>query len=107
MPAQITVTQQTKATAKPEIRPGRPGPVENPTWGSSDPSVAQVVPDPVDPLSALVVAQGVGVANISFSADARIGEGEKVIAASDTVTVVQGEAVGVAFSFGPPEEQPA
>lgn len=104
--ATMTATQQFTASISPKDRRGRPAPVQNPTWASSDESVATVTPA-ADGLSALVVAQGVGSGKVNVLVDADLGEGVRTLAGSIDVIVTAGEAVSIAVEAGPAEEQPS
>lgn len=86
---------------------GRPAPIDGaPTWASSDETVATVIPDPVDPTKAKLTAVGPGVAQISVSVDADLGEGVRTITATGAVEVVLAEAQTLELQFGPPQLQP-
>ena len=71
---------------------------------SSDPDVAKVVDN--DDGSFTIVAGHTGVAQLNFSADAKLGEGEKIITGSDVIEVVPGEAAVLKVTLGEPEDQP-
>jgi hypothetical protein len=103
----ITTTQQFSLTLAPKDRRGKPAPVQpgSIVWASSDESIVTVTPDETG-LKALVVAQGVGSANVNVSADADLGDGVSTIVGSEGVTVSLGQAVSVGLEVGPIEEQP-
>lgn len=102
----MTTSQQFSITPQFKTKSGKAATVDGvPTYGSSDESVAKVVPA-ADGLTALVVAQGVGSYSISVSADADLGAGTRTINGSDTGDVTSAEADTVGFSVGPVEEQP-
>ena len=85
---------------------GRPAASDGPpTWASSDETVATVIPDPADPTKATVTAVGPGVAQISVSVDADLGEGVRTITATGAIEVVLAEAHTIELQFGPPQLQ--
>jgi uncharacterized protein YjdB len=85
---------------------GRPAPIDGaPVWASSDETVAAVIPDPADPTKATVTAVGPGVAQISVSVDADLGEGVRTITATGAIEVVLAEAQTLELQFGPPQLQ--
>jgi len=83
---------------------GNPAPVDgSPVWGSSDPTVVDVVPAP-DGLSAVATAVGpLGTAQVNVTADADLGSGIETITGLLDVNVVADKAVSVAISAGTPE----
>jgi hypothetical protein len=84
---------------------GKPAPVQNPVWKSSDESVAVVVAD-ADGLSAVVVAKAPGTAQISITADADMSEGVSEITGTLDVKVVPSQAVGFTINTAAPVLQP-
>lgn len=84
---------------------GKPAPVQNPVWKSSDESVAVVVVD-ADGLSAVVVAKAPGTAQVSIVADADMSEGVSEITGTLDVKVVPSQAVGFTINTASPTLQP-
>jgi hypothetical protein len=103
----LTDTQQVRCTIEPLNAKGNPAPVEGvPQWASSDASVAEVIPE-ADGLSALVVARGLGISQISVVADADLDVGEvREITGTLDIEVKASEAVTMGITTGTPEEQP-
>lgn len=107
----ITRNQQFVANLTPTDSRGNPATLDNtdftPRWASSDESVATVEADPNDFTKALVVARGIGVAQITVEADADLDPGEqRVLPASIDVEVVPAEAVLLTIGAGEVVEQP-
>lgn len=102
----ITSTQQFGVTVNPTDKKGNPAPIEagSAVWASSNDAVASVVPD--ENGGALVVAQGIGTADISVSVDADLGAGVTTLVGVETVNVTIGGAVAVSIVAGAVEEQP-
>lgn len=75
--------------------------VENVTFESADPAIASIEADPENgPYAAIVKSNGtVGATSVKISADAKVGEEEKLIEGLLTIEVTSGEAQG----FGDPE----
>jgi hypothetical protein len=77
---------------------GNLAPVENVTWSTTDQSLCTVEPS-ADKMSAVVTPKGVtGLCKIQLSADAIIGEGEKVIVGEMDMEFLPGEAVTIELS---------
>lgn len=80
-------------------RKGNAAALENVLIVSSDPTVATV--EEVEGVT-WVVPQSAGLCQIQVSADAKIGEGEKVINGIVDLEVLPGEAVTISVNFGAP-----
>jgi hypothetical protein len=76
------------------------------TWASSNEEIASVDVDQTDTSNAVVVAAGtIGLAQISATADADLGEGVRELITLMDVEVVAGEAVaGTITPVGAPED---
>ena len=87
---------------------GNPAIVDGvPTWGSSDPTIVEVVEVSEDGTSAKVRAVGpVGSAQVSVTGDADLGEGVRPVGATEQFDVVAGEAFSSKISVGEPTEKP-
>lgn len=91
----------------------QPAPVENVNVSSSNPAVLAVSDDPsnpTDPATGLItgVAKGTGLAGsaqLSITADADLGEGEKLLVAILDVQVDAEEATHLVINTGPVEDQ--
>jgi hypothetical protein len=101
----ITTTQQIPYTIAPTDRKGRPAPVENVVWASSNTEVATVTASE-DGLTGLVVGLVPGAVTISVTADADMGEGVTELAGVAELTVTPAAAVSVTLVAGPVAEQP-
>lgn len=101
----MTSTQQLTYTIAPTDRKGRPAPVENVEWASSNTEVATVTAA-ADGLSAVVAAVVPGSVTISVTADADMGEGVTSLAGTAELTVTPAAAVSIALVASAPEEQP-
>lgn len=90
-------------------RKGNPAQVQSPTWKSSDEAIVTVGPDPADPenvLKTLVHAVGpLGSAQVTFDADADLGDGVEDIMGVLDVVVGAGKATIVELIPGTPVEQ--
>jgi hypothetical protein len=104
----ITATQKAALAIAAVDAKGNPAPVEGaPSWSSSEPTLVTVEPSE-DGLSAVIKAVGPVTptpVQINVMADADLGEGVRAITGLLEVSVIAGEAVGVAISAGSPEEQ--
>lgn len=102
----MTTTQEYDVSIAPVNAQGKPATVDgDPTWASSDESVAKVIPIP-GTLTATVRAQGVGHYSISVTADADLGPGVRQLAASDEGDVTLAEAASLGtISAGAVREQ--
>lgn len=96
--------QQVRAGFSFQDKKGNKTTAESVRLESSDPDVAKVVTN--DDGSFTIVAGQTGVAQLNFSADAKIGEGERIITGSDVIEVVPGEAAVLKLTLGEPEDQP-
>ena len=96
--------QQVRASFTFLDRKGNKTSAESVRLESSDPDVAKVVTN--DDGSFTIVAGHTGVAQLNFSADAKLGDGEKIITGSDVIEVVPGEAAVLKVTLGEPEDQP-
>lgn len=101
----ITITQQFTVSVVFLDAQNNPAPVDRVEWGSSDENVILVVQDTLDNTKATVYAKGVGTGQVNVRADARVGEGEKLIVGTLDVEVLGGEAVTVVISTGEVTEQ--
>lgn len=105
MPLILTDSQKVHLSVSPVNAAGNLAPVEAPVWSSSDESVVVIVVGE-DGLSADVVTTGkLGSAQVRFSCDAKIGEGESALLATLDVQVVAGQAVNVVINAGTPVER--
>jgi hypothetical protein len=77
-------------------------------WDSSDPSIVDVLVDDNDTTLATVRAQGaLGLAQVSATADADLGQGVRTLVTTMDVTCVAGEAVaGTITPVGEPVDIP-
>lgn len=101
----LTTTQKVLVSIEPVDKFGNPAPVENLAWATSDPTIVEIM-DAEQPLQKWLVAKGaLGPCQISVSADATIGEGEKMLTVVGTITVKPAEAISLGMKFGLPEEQ--
>lgn len=96
--------QQVRAAFTFQDKKGNKTSAESVRLESSDPEVAKVITN--DDGSFTIVAGQTGVAQLNFSADAKLGEGEKIITGSDVIEVVPGEAAVLKLTLGEPEDQP-
>ena len=105
----LTDSQKVEVVLAPKTAAGNPAVVDvaaGVVFESSDPTVLEVLGDPVDPLRATARAVGpLGFAQITARADADLGAGTREIVAVDTVEVKAGEAVTLGLTFGAPVEQ--
>lgn len=99
----LTDIQKVSLSITPTSAAGNPAPVDGaPVWTSSDESVLTVTASE-DGLSAEAVTTGkLGVAQVSVSADADLGEGVTTITGVLDVEVKASEAVSLAVSAGTP-----
>lgn len=103
---EMTATQQFTASIAPKDRKGRPAQVDGtPSWAVSDETIIQVVPA-ANGMSAIVVAQGPGTANLNVNADADLGNGVEPLIGTMEVTVTPGKATVIEITAAQPEEQP-
>ena len=87
---------------------GNPATIDGQTnWSSSNDDIAQVVPNPDDTTRCQVWGKGIGQAQITSSADADLGQGQRQIMATLDINVVAGEAVSAVITpSGEPEPIP-
>jgi hypothetical protein len=82
---------------------GNPATVDGvPSWTVADPAVLEIEAKP-DGLSAIIVSKGLGVCQVSVTADADLGSGVTSITGVLDVEVKPAEAVSVGISAGEPE----
>jgi hypothetical protein len=105
---QLTETQQVSGTVQFVTKKGNPASVQDGSvvFASSDPAVLEVVTDPANPLAVTAKAKAPGVARLTVTADANLGDEVKNVELFEDFSVVGGEAMGGRITFGPPEEQP-
>lgn len=103
MSIKIPAGKGTMVTIEPLDKYGNPTKFENdPVWQSSDSQVFTVVASPQSPYTAEIRSLGpIGRGQWSGTGDADLGDGVREVIALDDVEVVPGEAVSVAFSYGP------
>jgi hypothetical protein len=102
----LTSVQQAALSISAVDAKGNPAPVENVVFEGSDPNIIVVRADPADQTKATVLARTVGTAQVTVTADADIGEGEKELMGLLDVQVVAAEAVALSITAGTPEDQP-
>lgn len=105
----LSVTQEVAVSIQPVDARGNPAPVDGvPAWAVSDGALLSLAVSD-DGLSAVVTALGpVGVAQVTVTADARLGEEVREIVGTLDVTLVAAEAVALKLVPGvPTEQQPA
>lgn len=99
MAFQITDSGSASASVIAKTAAGNPATIDSPTWASSDPAILLVTASE-DGLTATVAAVGpVGTAQVQFSCDADIGEGERTLTGFADVEVIAGEAAVVEISL--------
>lgn len=103
----MKVTQFVEGILQPVDRLGNPAQVEAGTvqFTSSDEAVFVVARTAEDELKVKLVATGVGVAQLDYSADADLGEGVVTITGFTGIEITAEQAVGFAVSFGEPQDQ--
>lgn len=105
---ELTVLQKMTGLtiSSPVDRKGNPAPIDGPpAWSSSDESVATVVASG-DGMFADIIATGVpGVAVVTVSGDADLGEGTTTIETPINVSVVSEQAVGFGLTLGAVEDK--
>jgi len=110
MAVTLTTTQFVEGTLQPVDSKGRPAQVDENSveFMSSNPDVFVVEEDPNDQLKVKVIAVGEGVAELRYTADADLDDGEVVtIEGFTAVEVLPAMAIGFGISFGTPQEQPS
>lgn len=102
MSFKLTAVQKVTVSAQGIDAKGNPTAIEGLTVTSSDPSVATV--EEVDG-AFVITAVAPGTTQIDATADAQIGEGEKLLQAEPvTLEVIPAEAVTFGLQFGEPTE---
>lgn len=103
----MTSSQQTILRPKFLDKKGNPGAVDGaPVWFVDNPNVLAITPSP-DGLTCSVLAVGpVGVATVSMTADADLGEGVTSIAGVLAFEIVAGAVVSIELDADEPTEQP-
>ena len=102
----LTDSQKVVLAVKPVSLAGNVAAVENVSWSSSDETIVTVVVSASSNLDAEVITTGkVGVAQIRFGCDAKVGEGEVPLLATLDVEVVSGQAVNVQINASSPTEK--
>ena len=101
----MSSTQQNTLSIAPVDRKGRPAPVENIVWATSNSEVLTVEASS-DGLSATVKAVGpLGSATVSVTCDGHIGEGDVTLAGSEEYTITAADAIALAVAAGEITEQ--
>ena len=102
----LKLAQKVRVTLQPVDRLGNPATVEagSVSFSSSDEAICTVVQDSENELVAEVFSQGVGVAQLDYSADADLGEGVESISGFSSVEVLPLGAVGFGLEVGEPED---
>ena len=96
----LTNEQQVQATVKPQTAAGNPAPIDGAvSYNSSNTDAASIDE------SGLIIATGVGIAQITASFDADLGEGVRTIELSGVIEVVAAEATTGVLEFGEPTLQ--
>lgn len=106
MAVSMETIQQFTVTVAPKDAKGNPAPIENGSWLTDNTDVLALTPS-ADGLSCLVQSVGIpGSANVQFTADAKIGEGEVFLSGVLAVTVTPAQAVTIELVPGAVEVQP-
>ena len=96
----LTNEQKCTVTVKPTTAAGKPATIDGAvTYTSSSADVATIDAD------GLIVAKGVGIAQITATFDADLGEGVRNVELSGVVEVVAAEATTGVIEFGEPTLQ--
>jgi len=91
----------------PLTRLGRPAPVENAQWSSTNPAVAAIVePVPADGKSVQVRFVAPGDAQIAITGDADMGAGVETITDTCDITVTLGKATTLGLTADPVVDLP-
>jgi hypothetical protein len=104
----LTSTQFVDGVLQPVDSKGRPAKVEagSVKFESSNPEIFSVEQNPENELEVRITALSEGVAELRFSADADLDDGEVVlIEGFAAVEVLPAMAIGFGISFGTPQEQ--
>lgn len=100
----LTDSQEVTMNVTGQSAAGNEAPLENVEVTSSAPNIVAVSGSAESGF--ILSSQGqVGTAQIFIRADARIGEGERVLTGSEEIQVVSGEAVLLRPVFGSPTEK--
>lgn len=103
MTLRLTNEQQVRVAVTPRTSHGREAALDGtPSWSSSNPAVATVVPDTAKPNEAVVIAQGLGSVQIVVSADADLSAGVRTISGVLDIEVVAAEAASLGVVAGTP-----
>lgn len=104
---QLTTLQQAAGQVNPVDRKGNPAQVEAGTveFSIDNEDVATVEEDPNDETKFIVKAKGPGVATLTVSADADLGDGVQRIETFSAIEVIPEGAVGFGLTFSAPEDQ--
>jgi hypothetical protein len=108
MAVTLTSTQFVEGTLQPVDSKGRPAQVDENSvrFESSDSGVFIAEQDPTDQLKVRIIAVADGVAELRYSADADLDDGETVtIEGFTAVEVMPAMAIGFGILFGNPQEQ--
>jgi hypothetical protein len=103
---QLTDTQQVAVAVSALDKKGQPTAVQGIVFASSDMAIVTVAPDAADPAKATIVAGLPGIAQVTVTADADLGEGVQAITGALDITVVAGAAASLSVTPGAPTEQP-
>ena len=98
---QLKATQQFDVSVEGRDSENQVAPLENPVFSVSPAEIGSIVVDPNDPQKATFIAGAAGTGQLSFSADGIVGAGENILSAVEPLEVLPGDAVSVAFNFGP------
>lgn len=103
----LTSTQFVTGTLEPQDKRGHSAPVDEGTvtFSSSDESVFIVEQSQENQLEVTITAVGEGVAQLTYSADADLGDGVVTISGFTAVEVLPALAAGFGISFGEAQEQ--
>lgn len=101
---QLKSTQQFDVSVEGRDRENQVAKLENPQWSVSPAEIGVLTVDPNDPQKATFIAGAAGTGQLSFTADGIVGEGENILSATEPLEVLPGDAISVAFNFGPVSE---
>lgn len=104
----MTETQQVTGTVQFVTKKGNPAEVQagSVKWTATDPTVVDLVVDPVDEKTVTVKGKAAGSTRVDVTADADLGDGVESITLSEDFSITAGRAVGGTIVFGTPVEQP-
>lgn len=102
----MSVTQKAPLTVEILDKKGNPAPVDGvPDWMVDNSELLALTPS-ADGMSCEIAAVGpLGVATVTFRADADLGTGFKPIMGTSEITLTGGEATVVNITMGTPVEQ--